>query len=83
MNKNHPFSLSTGFIKEIRKSTTAKYNKLPPNIRTTNPKITLEKNELTKINIHVREKTPIIKTYIGFLNTPFKPDINPMKFIHL
>ncbi len=83
MNKNHPFSLSIGFIKEIKKSIIAKYNKLPPKIRTANPRSTLEKYELTMINIHVRVKTLIIKTYKGFLNTPLSPAIKAIKFFHL
>ena len=83
MNTNHVFSSLIGLINEIRKRIIAKYNKLPPNSSTDNPKITLEKYELTKINSHVRVKTLIIKTYKGFLNTPFNPDINFMKCTHL
>ncbi|GAH23393.1 unnamed protein product [marine sediment metagenome] len=42
MNTNHDFRLLIGFTNEIRKRIIAKYNKLPPNISTDNPKITLE-----------------------------------------
>ena len=83
MNTNHDFSWSIGFINEIRKRIIAKYNKLPPKISTDNPRISLEKYELTIIKIHVRVKALIIKTYKGFLNTPFNPDINFMKCTHL
>lgn len=76
------FSWSMGFITEIRKMITTKYNKLPPNISTVNPISTLEKYELTKINIHIRVKIKIINTYKGFLSTSFKPDIN-FKFCRL
>ena len=42
MNTSHDFRLLIGFTNEIRKRIIAKYNKLPPNISTDNPKITLE-----------------------------------------
>jgi len=83
MKISHFFSWSIGFINETRKSIITKYNKLPPISSTDNPRNTLEKYELTIINIHVRVKALIIKTYKGFLTTPFNPDINFMKYPHL
>ena len=76
----HLFSWSTGFMKETIKSIIVKYNKLPPKISTIKPRIMLEKYELTIINIHVKVKAIVIKTYKGFLKTPLSPTINLISY---